>query len=452
MANPPPLRPRHHQPVAGEITRTDADLPGEVRRARLRTAAVAAAISGTRPASPSLVATASGAIARLLLTIPRYAVQGGAGNPYAAVYRDLIAKLPAATELVILTHDAVADDVRGWLAAAGRSGRTTPGHDEVVVTDDFLGFSVWAEDAYVVISEDADGAAGTAGAPHAFVEPAAFPRYGDALVADQVSSAAQLGLYQAPLHLQGGNVLIGDDFFFIGIDYPLLTFAEGILTAPSQAGEDELLRQVYRRYLDAERTFVPVGTTLPVPSAARREIRLQGVTWIEEIYAGNAPGTRQPIFHIDMFVSLAGRGADGRYRVLVGDPRMAAQLTGEPLQPHAMASVFDDIARDLARRGYVVTRTPLPLVYADDADARVRSWYFATSNNVLVHAPDGTRPSVYIPTYAHGPFADTLAATDQRNAEIWESLGYDVVALGDFHPFAINLGAAHCIKKYLARG
>jgi len=24
--------------------------------------------------------------------------------------------------------------------------------------------------------------------------------------------------------------------------------------------------------------------------------------------------------------------------------------------------------------------------------------------------------------------------------------------IADFHPFAINLGAAHCIKKYLSRG
>lgn len=435
----PPLRPRHHPPVAGEIRRTDADVPADVRARRTRTAAVAAQIAGTRPESPSLVASASGPIARLLLTIPSYAALGGAANPYGAVYRDLLAKLPPATEIVILTHEAVEDTVRGWVDGAGRGAGTA-----VVATDDFLGFSVWAEDGYVVIGEE-DGR-------HAFVEPAAFPRYGDALVADQVSAAAGLGLYQAPLHLQGGNVLIGDDFFFIGIDYPLLTFEEGILTAPNEAAEDDLLRAVYRRYLDAERTFVPVGTTLPVPPAAVREIRLDGDVWQEEVHAGNAPGTRQPIFHIDMFVSLAGRGGDGRYRVLVGDPREAARLTGDPLQAHAMAAVFDDIARDLDRRGFAVTRTPLPLVYADDVGARRRSWYFATSNNVLVHAPGGERPSVFIPTYAHGPWAATLAATDSRNAEIWAGLGYDVVPLGDFHPFASNLGAAHCIKKYLARG
>ena len=78
----------------------------------------------------------------------------------------------------------------------------------------------------------------------------------------------------------------------------------------------------------------------------------------------------------------------------------------------------------------------------------MRSWYFATSNNALVHAPRRA---------ADGLAADlrrtarrsTCAATDERNAEIWEGLGFDVDALGDFHPFAINLGAVHCIKKYL---
>jgi hypothetical protein len=432
----PPLRERHYPRVPGEIKRTDADVPLEARRARARTAATAAALLRGEPRSPALVASADGAIARLLLTIPGYAA-AGVGNPYAVVFRDLLVKLPDDIELVILTHDGVAATVGEWVQAAARDAPV-----QIVSTDDFLGFSVWAEDGYAVVVEE-DGAG-------AFVEPAAFPRYGDALVADRVAEAVGMGLFQAPLHLQGGNLLIGDDFFLIGVDYPLLTFAEGILSAPPGVAEDDLIRTVYRRYLDAGRTFVPVGTALPVPPAARRELRLDGETWLEELYAGNAPGTRQPIFHIDMFVSLAGRGADDRYRVLVGDPREAARLTGEPLQPHAMAEAFDDIARGLAARGYDVGRSPLPLVHEDDPQARRRSWYFATSNNALVHAPAGERPTVLLPTYGHGPF-EALRETDRRHAEIWSQLGYDVVALGDFHPFASNLGAAHCITKYLGR-
>jgi hypothetical protein len=150
-----------------------------------------------------------------------------------------------------------------------------------------------------------------------------------------------------------------------------------------------------------------------------------------------------------MFISLAGR-RDGRYRILVGDPREAAELTGEPLQPHAMAPVFDNIAAALAAQGFEVVRNPLPLVYVDDPLERVRTWYFATSNNALVHTPMDGPSVVILPTYAHGPFGH-LSATDERNARIWESLGFEVRLLADFHPFAANLGAVHCIKKYLAR-
>ncbi len=45
-----------------------------------------------------------------------------------------------------------------------------------------------------------------------------------------------------------------------------------------------------------------------------------------------------------------------------------------------------------------------------------------------------------------------LTITDNKNKEIWESLGYNVELLTDFHPFAEELGAVHCISKYLGRG
>ena len=434
----PPLRPQHFPTIAGEVVRTDRDVPDEDRRRRAATAAMAADMTRREPTAPSLVATADGGIARMLLTIPAYAVTeptGPPSNPYGAAYRDLLTKLPASTELVVLTHEAVQPAVAQWLDASGRAKTS-----KLVATDDFLGFSIWAEDGYVVIAD---------GGRHAFVEPAAFGRYGDALVADQVSEAAAMGLFQAPLHLQGGNVLIGDDFFFVGLDYPILTFEEGILEAPA-GGEFELLLKVYARYLDADREFVPIGSTLPVPSAQGREFELDGQTWTESLYAGNAPGTRQPLFHIDMFISLAGRGEDGRYRLVVGDPRQAARILGTALQPHAMAEIYDDIANQLDEQGFDVHRNPLPLVYADDEQSRLRRWYFATSNNALVHRPQDGRPTVFLPTYGHGAFPE-LVATDTANAELWAGLGYDVVQLGDFHAFAVNLGAVHCIKKYLAR-
>jgi hypothetical protein len=436
-----PLLERHFPRVPGAITRLDADVPEAVISARIETAAVATQLLGVEPEQPKLVPSADGAITRMLLTIPHWAVVSGPGepNPYGTVYQDLLMKLPDGVALLVLTHESAAADVRSWLEDADLSDRST-----VVEAEDYLGFSIWAEDGYVATHDPQTDRSG-------LVEPAYFPRYGDALVADYVREAGRLGGYQAPLYFQGGNVLVGDDFFFIGIDYPTKTLSQGIVRPAPGQQPIEVLQELYGRFFDERRRPRFVGTTLPVPQAEAREIELDGEPWTEFVYQGNAPGTRQPLFHIDMFISLAGPAADGRYRVLVGDPREAARLTGEPLLPEAMAEIYDNIAQQLQRTGFDVIRNPLPLTYVDDTEARERYWYFATANNALVHRPAGSDNVVLLPSYGHGPY-EHLKATDARNREVWEELGFEVRMLGDFHPFAQGLGAVHCIKKYLARG
>jgi hypothetical protein len=85
----------------------------------------------------------------------------------------------------------------------------------------------------------------------------------------------------------------------------------------------------------------------------------------------------------------------------------------------------------------------------DDPSAKERMWYFATSNNALVqNAPTN---DVWLPTYGYGNWKE-LTKTDAANKKVWEDLGFTVHQLSDFHPFAENLGAVHCIKKYLGRG
>jgi hypothetical protein len=397
----------------------------EVLEARAAAWPVAEELLPPRPARPSLVPTAGGPIERLLLTIPQYAV---ASEALAQAYRDLLDQLPASTQVVALVHEPVAGTVSGW-------------HDriEVVAAPTHLNFSIWAEDGYAAVTD---------GGITYLVEPFSFPRYGDSLIADFVANASpMLERTQAPLYFQGGNIVIGDDFVLLGADYPAASLRYvGTVLLP-EAGESPaaMVRRLYGEYLDPDRRLLYVGSTLPVPAQQTRRFSRDGAEWTEYLYVGNQAGTLQPIFHIDMFISLAGRGADGRYRVLVGDPRAAAELLGVPLAAHAMAAVFDDIAAVLTRQGFDVIRNPLPLAYLDDTERLERLWYFATSNNALV--ADGT---VYLPTYGHGAWPE-LAATDQRNGEIWAGLGYQVRFLADFHPFAENLGAVHCIKKYLAR-
>jgi hypothetical protein len=54
-------------------------------------------------------------------------------------------------------------------------------------------------------------------------------------------------------------------------------------------------------------------------------------------------------------------------------------------------------------------------------------------------------------TYGYSNWPE-LQATDAKNKKVFEALGFVVHELPNFHPFAYNSGAAHCVSKYLKRG
>ncbi len=338
---------------------------------------------------------------------------------------------------MILINESNKEVLGQLLKEIGITKRST-----VVTAPDYLRFTVWAEDAYAISKDLNDKQT-------YFVEPASFRRADDAYIADVVADATDLERTDARLYFQGGNILIGDDFWFIGMDYPLNSLKLGYIKV--QPGEDTrtAVEKAYKEHLDHARKLHLIGTHLPVPSQQLVPITVNGEPWKQEIFRGNAPGTTQPLFHIDMFITLAGRDDNGVPIVLVGDPKMAADLLGETVSEFAMQEIFDDIAKNIEALGFSVIRNPLPLVYQDEASEKIRYWYFATANNALVQV-EGKDKSVWLPTYGYGDWSE-LAVTDEENKKIWESQGFKVTMLEDFHPFAFNLGAVHCIKKYLTR-
>ncbi|MDP8937896.1 MAG: hypothetical protein M3O23_09260 [Actinomycetota bacterium] len=430
--------------------RTPASIPrrdGQPSRSQLVVAATATALgmpeadlAPAMPVAPRIVSSAHGALGHVLLCYPPYA---DGDLSLESTYATLMRVLPPSCDLTILCHPAVADDLARII------GQERPDNPPTVVdAPDYLAFSVWAEDGYVAVTDEGGEAARTF-----LVEPFTFPRYGDSLIADLVAEATDIQSTQVPLYFQGGNVLAGDDFILIGTDYLTRTLEIWRQSGPVVPGDAPPSRQVselFVRSFGADHRLHFVGLRRPIPEEllAPRSFGQGGEEWTEDVGAG--AGSLQPVFHIDMFLSLAGRDADsGRYRVLVGSPTAAGQVLGEPVPDHALAPAFDEIAVRLGRLGFEVTRTPLPRVYVDYPEERLRQWYFATSNNCLVEITDDSK-RVWLPTYGHGPW-EALAATDEANKAIWEGLGFEVVQVGDFHPFAQNLGALHCIKKYLSR-
>ncbi len=427
------IREAHYTVPVGLLPRNQFD-PGISDVNTIDNAVNLDLIGATAPAFPNskLVSSAFGSIDRILFTLPDYAL-----NPsYITVYEDLFASLPQSTRIVILCSAKTRLAVDDLLRNAGVLDRS-----EIGETNYDIRFSIWAEDAYVVVQRNGQGVP-------TLVEPANFTRYDDGFIADILSAQTDLGVHSVPLYFQGGNILIGDDYWIIGADYPTKALQLGLIQANAgESSRDAVIRR-YGEELDTSRKMIVLGTRNTVPQTKGESILVEGEAWTEILYFGT--GVHQPLFHIDMFITLAGRDDSGLPVALVGDPRMAAEILGEQTTPEMLIPYYDDVASRLGNEGFRVVRNPLPLTYADFSNDKRRIWYFATANNALVEVAGG-RKRVWLPTYGYGS-QQHLRATDSRNKRIWEDLGFEVDLLGDFNPFASNLGAVHCICKFLQRG
>lgn len=421
---------------------------------------------------PRLHSSWQGRIEQILFAFPAWA----ADDPESVTaYRSVIGALRPGTQFVVVHHASVRDAVEEWFRAAGHTDTVS-----YVPLPDYVSFTDWAEDAYVALADAIDDT-------RYLMEPWEFQRAGDALIADAVEEYTGIRAAQAPLIFQGGNCLIGDDFWFLGTDYyadsiALLQRRRAPVVLPDGADIDAAVRQLFHDYVEAGRRLTLVGTRKPIAVPDYRGRREDDEFFLDLPSGGT--GAFQPIFHIDMFVTLVGR-EDGRFVVLVGDPSQADGLLGTT-SPYGLADVYDQIAATLSASGFDVRRNPLvhrstraqtlsmaeleaiaeqakdaALTQAvrelaaagarDGTPVIVRDWHHVTWNNCLVENSTGEGRHVYLPTFGHGADSD-LAVVDRHMTELWQGLGFEVHALADFNSFARRQGVVHCIKKYLRRG
>lgn len=246
---------------------------------------------------------------------------------------------------------------------------------------------------------------------------------------------------------------------------------------PEGEAPEALVKRLFRENLDVSRELHYVGSQIPVPVDDVILVKEDSQYCVDMVFQGNEPGTVQPLFHIDMFLSLAGRDANGKYQILVGDPSMAPMPPSAMSDSYTMQNVYDAIADSLQSSGFTVIRNPLPLTFSKQTvkleelnhseneklyriylelrnlgltEVELRNWYFATSNNALVEITD-TFKRVWLPTYGYDEFK-YLEDSDKKNQDIWENLGFEVTMLPNCHVLASGLGAVHCIQKYIERG
>jgi len=301
----------------------------------------------------SLISSVHGKLERLLLTIPNYVFDDN--DAYQAAYKKMLEVLPLHTTLDIVVNEKNSEKLTAWvnLKSPGRSVN-------LYAFPNDLKFTVWAEDGYLSANSD-DGTGETY-----FIEPYEFKRSADSVIADFVSNASNINNTSAPLYFEGGNVLIGDDFFLVGRDYPKKTISNNLINiSPSapKAEKTKKLKEAYTRYLDSQRKVMFPGTAKIVPGE-KMSVRTDGDIGVMEV-TNRGTGELQPIFHIDMCISLIGRLPGGKYEVLVGDTQLAETLLGVNWGEASLSSYFNELAEDMKNLGFEVTRNPLPLAYRD---------------------------------------------------------------------------------------
>lgn len=386
---------------------------------------------------PTLLSSAHGKIKRIQLSFPAPA---GAAAFLQGLYTRFIKAFPD-VEFVIVTQPSVKKMVEQIRDAAGAKDRT-----DILLAPHYLSFTLWAEDPFCMARDET-----APDKPQYLLKPYTFVRHGDDLVADLVSRALTIRHTQLPIVFQGGNVLVADKFVLLGVDYlsATSTLVDGtvnsdqVVNVPQGDTPIEFAKHLFRAHFDASREFIYVGTKLPLPQGTTVN---DGAT-TQTLF--DAVGISQPIFHIDMFITLAGRTPQGRYRIVVGSPALADQLLKRPPLPQALNAQFDDIANTLAGHADLeVVRSPLPLEGVLSGTDYV--WYYATTNNCLVEISDDTHKRVWVPQYGFAP-NEYLKTIDDYVADMWKGWGFDVVGLGDFREMAQCSGAANCMKKVLER-
>lgn len=373
-------------------------------------------------------------------------------------------------------------DISPWFSSAGHDASSV----SFAPLPRYVSFTDWAEDAFVALTDkDEHGAY--------LMEPWEFPRSGDALIADAVEEYTDVRASQAPLIFQGGNCLVGDDFWFLGKDYfadSVNLVTQGINGAwppvelPDKQDSFTFVHDLFNEYVEAERRLIVLGTKKPIPVRAYYGTREDSSFYLDS--HGTGGGTYQPIFHIDMFVTLIGRAENGAFEVLVGSPDLADELLGTK-SPLSLNRTYDAIAADLMSLGFSVKRNPLvhwptteaeipfgvlkKMSYDPDNEELIsavseleaagatesspimtRRWHHITWNNCLVeNSGSALGKHVYLPTFGHGVRQD-LSLVDDHMKSLWEDHGFTVHMLADFNAFAERLGVVHCIKKFLKRG
>ncbi|MED0866381.1 agmatine deiminase family protein [Bacillus safensis] len=382
------------------------------------------------------VSSVYGKIKRMLLTFPKSALPN---DIVLQRYKGIFESLDKNVQYIILAHKDVHNSIRQTVINSGLNPEKNlklinaaplyPYNVKRVLKHiknnifecelESAWQSIWAQDGYCCLKKE-DGTT-------IMLEPLDFTRYGDNFVADQIAAETDIELEVTKYHIEGGNILAGDNYIIIGKDY--LHLNEKI-TGENKENITTELKKIF-----GVEQIIWLGLEKPIDFPIN-------------VYQG----LYQPLFHIDMYITLGGKLENGKELVFVADAKIAKEILEEEMPPTKISDAFDQTANwlnEYSKDGleFEVIRIPIDLWNVSENQGT-----FLTYNNCLVEAFEETK-NVYLPSYSSvAPGSINRRKLDKEVAKIFSNNGFNVTLLeGAYEELCKGGGSLHCITKDLDR-
>ncbi|MBX2816859.1 MAG: hypothetical protein KTR24_12705 [Saprospiraceae bacterium] len=247
----------------------------------------------------------------------------------------------------------------------------------------------------------------------------------------------------------GGNSLVSHDYLLLGKDFIYTNLGRKYLeTVPAilHAFEQGFSMQP-----------INVGTKNPIPNVPPGSS--EGDTVFDH-------GMYQPIFHLDMFLTITGDRdpASGKEIILIGRPALAQKILQDTSKIYGHDQYFAEIEAQLSEY-FVVKQLPIyPTTSVQTYPGNTGNLsYYLTYNNVVLENyfdQDLGRQvrTVYLtqyydPSYPFNPRGgqEVRKKLDEAAVGIWEDLGFEVKLIPNMEIFASGNGSIHCMTKTLKR-
>lgn len=315
----------------------------------------------------------------------------------------------------------------------------------------------WVQDPFTILS-NTEGSS-------VLLEPMQTIHEGNAVLAEQISAETEHLIKSSRVLFEGGNILAGDDYVIIGENTRKANLRyhlgeEYLLKSETEEG----VREIRRAKLELDQKLrVTFGVKYII------WVGLENPLFLNHLKVKKENEEWQPLFHIDLFISLAGRSHDKEYQgdelIFVGQLRQDSKKNYQDVTGEVTPEIKSDLdqLRDALDEtaGYLkaletnqdgprfdVVRLPLGVVLGKEPV--VYSW-----NNCLVEYYQGIR-RVYLPYFHHYP-SHNRGKSDCKCAQCtvtkaFKGRGFRVNWVdGAFDLFVNHRGSLHCLTKVLQR-